>query len=398
MHNYSRSHLSDSALDRNVAIHLASKQQATAELIADLAEIDARRRYAALGYPSMMAYCTGHLNLSEDSAAKHIHVSRVAQRVPAIFPALARGRLHLSAVEMLASRLQPDNAEELLAAATHKTKTEILKLLAERFPRPDVPTSIEPLPAVSIRPSLMSEPAEHAPGHVGVPARSNVTPLAPQRYLVTFTIGQQDQALLDEAQDLLSHLAQGCGAAEVFLRALRELLPRLRNRRYAATSRARRPTPRAAENPRCIPASVQRAVWERDGGRCSFVGEKGRRCESRRHLQFDHVLEVARGGQSTMDNLRLRCRAHNRFTAEQTFGREFMNAKIEQSRDAAEARKRAEEVVPWLQALGIRADHARQAAERCASMADATLEQRVKAALSTFAPRDVALRQASPAL
>jgi HNH endonuclease len=125
------------------------------------------------------------------------------------------------------------------------------------------------------------------------------------------------------------------------------------------------------------------------------VAENGHRCEERKGLEFDHIEPVARGGKSTIDNLRLRCRAHNQLSAEQTYGREFMDAKIEESRRAA-AINRAEEVVPWLQALGIRADHARQAAERC-DAPDASLEERVKAALACFGPRDVMLGRAAPA-
>jgi hypothetical protein len=60
------------------------------------------------------------------------------------------------------------------------------------------------------------------------------------------------------------------------------------------------------------------------------------------------------------------------------------------------AREKAEEVVPWLQALGIGADQAQRAAAQCDRPGD-TLEERVKAALRHFGPRDVALRQAAPA-
>jgi len=72
---------------------------------------------------------------------------------------------------------------------------------------------------------------------------------------------------------------------------------------------------------------VRRAVWERDGGQCTFVSESGRRCDARKPLEFDHVRELARGGESTVENLRLRCRAHNQYTAECTFGSEFMRHK-----------------------------------------------------------------------
>ena len=60
-----------------------------------------------------------------------------------------------------------------------------------------------------------------------------------------------------------------------------------------------------------------------------------------------------------------------------------MMAKQEQAKREI-AKKKAEEVIPWLRAMGIRADRARWAAERCESIPDASLEERVKAALSCF--------------
>jgi len=112
-------------------------------------------------------------------------------------------------------------------------------------------------------------------------------------------------------------------------------------------------------------------------------------------LEFDHIEPVARGGKSTVTNLRLRCRAHNQYEAEQSYGEAFMQAKKEEAQQAAEARNRAEEVIPWLKALGIRTDHAREAAQR-SDRPDASLEDRVKAALACFGPRDVQLRRAVP--
>jgi 5-methylcytosine-specific restriction endonuclease McrA len=42
-------------------------------------------------------------------------------------------------------------------------------------------------------------------------------------------------------------------------------------------------------------------------------------------LELDHIVPVALGGRSTVDNLRLCCRAHNTLHAEQVFGREHMD-------------------------------------------------------------------------
>ena len=145
-----------------------------------------------------------------------------------------------------------------------------------------------------------------------------------------------------------------------------------------------------------MPALARRAVRTRDGDRCTFVAKDGQRCESRRFLEFDHVLPIARGGASTLENLRLRCRGHNQLAAEETYGAGFMKSKREEARQVA-AKRRAEEVIPWLRALGIRADHAREAAALCEAMPNASLEDRVKAALRTFGPRDVQLARATPA-
>jgi CRISPR/Cas system Type II protein with McrA/HNH and RuvC-like nuclease domain len=75
-------------------------------------------------------------------------------------------------------------------------------------------------------------------------------------------------------------------------------------------------------------------VQERDGGRCAFVSDAGKRCAETRFLEFDHIDPVARGGEATVENLRLVCSAHNRYAAERVFGAEFMSRKREEARRA----------------------------------------------------------------
>src|SRR5262249_42235523 len=88
-----------------------------------------------------------------------------------------------------------------------------------------------------------------------------------------------------------------------------------------------------------IPADVNRTVRERDQHQCTFVSETGRRCSARTFLELDHIEPVARGGKSTVENLRLRCRAHNQHEAESAFGTDFMSNKREQARQAAAVKR-----------------------------------------------------------
>src|SRR5512147_3026903 len=133
---YSLSHLADHVLLRDLARLLAQERSTTATLLAHLAEVDARKLYLPAAYPSMYLYCVGELGLSEDAAAKRIQAARAARDFPAIFAMVADGRLHLSAVVLLAPHLTGETAADLLAAAAHKSSADIRLLLAERFPQP----------------------------------------------------------------------------------------------------------------------------------------------------------------------------------------------------------------------------------------------------------------------
>src|SRR5438105_3198328 len=150
MDTYVLTHLSDPALLRGLADLTGQDRTTTASLLAHLAEVDARKLYLPAACPSMFDYCIHELGHSEDEAFKRIRAARAGREYPAIFVALAEGRLHLSAVVLLAPHLTPENASELLSASFGKTRFEIQRLLAERgFGSPqqnEPPSRITPLP------------------------------------------------------------------------------------------------------------------------------------------------------------------------------------------------------------------------------------------------------------
>jgi 5-methylcytosine-specific restriction endonuclease McrA len=159
-----------------------------------------------------------------------------------------------------------------------------------------------------------------------------MTPLSPQRFGFQFTGDHEIHEEYEKFRERMSHEIPSGEMALVFKAALKIANAQLEKRKFAATDRPGRS--RSSASPRCIPADVKRAVAERDQGKCAFVSESGKRCGSRSMLQYDHIEAVAHGGISTVDNVRLLCRAHNQYAAERTFGADFMDCKRGEARAA----------------------------------------------------------------
>ncbi len=69
--------------------------------------------------------------------------------------------------------------------------------------------------------------------------------------------------------------------------------------------------PASRQVSRSIPALVKHQVQLRDRGQCRHLLPGGTRCESRRFLQFHHVVHFESGGESTLGNLVLLCSSHH---------------------------------------------------------------------------------------
>jgi hypothetical protein len=317
--------LTDTDLLTGLRSSLAQERRSAAEVIAHLVLVERRHLFAAQGFDSMWAYCIQGLALSEPEAALRLEVSRVSSRFPVVLEMLGAGSLHMSGVRLLGPLLRADNVETLLQAASGRSKRAIEEMVAALQPKPDVPTSVRRLPApresVPARPiaPALSASLPVPPSAVPRPAPAVVAPLSPDRFRLQLTIDAETRIMLQEARDLLSHTLPRGDDLAVLKRALRTLLDDLSRNKYAATSRpvaAPRPT---APDSRHIPAQVRRAVHERDGGSCAFVGSGGRRCGSRRRIEFHHVVPYMAGGEATIENIELRCGLHNHYESQVFF-------------------------------------------------------------------------------
>jgi 5-methylcytosine-specific restriction endonuclease McrA len=305
----------------------------------------------------MLEFCMEEYGITEDEALKRIQTARAARDFPVLFVALDEGRICLTRIRMLAPHLTPENMTELLGAAQRHHRLSDFRQFLNRFTKPDLlmgsPASsahaqtAEPPTPLEIASGEVGAKEEvdqsHARGHVsGPPDRLDIAVEAPTgppsdpSDWVTLRV-KVPRARWEHLRNLLSHSVPSGDATKIFLRMLDATIEKEERRKFAACKKPRGPRPRVLRGHRTIPAHVRRAVVERDGGQCTFVSESGRRCSSRRLLEYDHITPVARGGNATIDGIRLRCRGHNQYEAEQAFGAEFMKKKREEARAGARA-------------------------------------------------------------
>jgi len=150
-----------------------------------------------------------------------------------------------------------------------------------------------------------------------------VEPLAPGRYKVQFTASAELHDKLERLRALMRPSVPDGDLAAIVEQAVTEKLQRLEARRFARTQAPRKTLSQSESSPttRQIPAAVKRAVYERDGGRCRYEDEQGRRCTARQGLEFHHRRPFGHGGDHSVGNVSLACKCHNRHLAEVDYGR-----------------------------------------------------------------------------
>jgi 5-methylcytosine-specific restriction endonuclease McrA len=351
--------LSDRELVSRLRKLVNQEKSLTIEILPHLAEVDRRQLYVGLGYSSLFEYCVSHLGYGESSAWRRVSAARAVGKAPEIYDLLKREKLTFSGVVLLSKALRPDNKRELLRRVLGKSQRQIEQIVAEYQPPRRIPDQARPtmvLTAASPAGAGASGDRTGAPSalaatpgkstNVPAPAKlgeislrcegkNNPIPDPPpavaveKMYEIRFA---GDDELMELMALMKAHLSgrypRGAGYLEMIKYAMRyvrdrEDLSRRAERRRQREKTRKRPVKATAQSPasRHIPAREKEKVWIRDKGRCPYIGPNGKRCASTHKLQFDHYpVPYARGGPSTVGNLRLLCARHNRYTAGKTFG------------------------------------------------------------------------------
>jgi hypothetical protein len=266
-------------------------------------------------------------------------------RFPIAADYLREGRVSLTAFLELGKILTDETHESILEHACGMTMEDAARFvlgLRQVDIAPREPPSSNDVSFTDENAEPMFEGAPHAPAApsdgaaYATPVPTIITgPKIRPRLHMDMT--DEFVADLRLATDLLSHKIRSGAVEEVIHEAIRRLNKEfLRKRR--GSGRGQKPKEGVAVG-REIPLAVKEAVWDRDQGRCAFVGENGRRCGSRKRVEFHHIVPYGKGGPPTVDNLALRCRRHNTYHAELDYGREYIERKIKEERERRQAMK-----------------------------------------------------------
>jgi 5-methylcytosine-specific restriction endonuclease McrA len=343
---------------------LGAERHAATELLLALADFDVRRGWEALGHASLFDFLRGELRLSRSGAFWRQSTARLLQRFPELIAPLRDGRLCVTTAAELAKVLTRQNLADVLPRYYGLSSREAAEVTAALLPREQPPLRmvVTGLPVVkpevatpqpiaisaevatrtqgSVQAPGLDAMADLAPARSTPPApspRAEVEPLTAELRRMHMTVDREFLALLDAARDGLSHAIPNATAEQVLRAGLEALLEkqarargqvkRPRNANRAAETAAevpmepvrhRRAGPRAA-----IPAEVRRAVWARDGGRCCWPIDGGGICGSTLRLELDHLVPWAKGGDDSVDNLRVTCARHNALAARREFGFDY---------------------------------------------------------------------------
>jgi len=361
--------LSDSQLIRRLNELVHKERETTLEVIRHIIEFDRRKLYLGVGHSSLFDYCTLQLGYSGSAAQRRIKTARCIREFPEIYAMLERNEIGLSGVCMLADILTPENKSELLKEARCKSKRQIEQIVARFRPGRDIIDKVKPVfvsalidhPAntrgsenrssentkaqdsCSVQGAFSrkySEKSTAAGGSRSSAVCSGIpqqTPILKKKFKLEFAVEPECMKKIEEAKELLSKkYPEGVPLGTLLEEALDAYLDRHSPRKKKQRREKREAKKESKKNEqqpgnhknnkrsRHIPQAVQDEVYAKDNGRCTYVGPDGVRCNSTWNLEIDHIIPYARGGDHSIENLRLLCAKHNQLAAEKTYGREYM--------------------------------------------------------------------------
>jgi len=239
---------------------VATETSTTAQIIALLEEVERRQLHLEQGYTSLFAFAVGYLKYSEPQAQRRISAMRIIRNEPELKAKVESGAIPLTTLNQAARFF---NQGDFTPA---EKKAVILEL-------------------------------------EGLSTREIQKKLHPGEQEYKFWADEELQEDLRRLRDLYPNEP---GLAGLIQKAAKLAI------QSHANQKPTRPMP-ARPDSRVPSPELRQRIIERDKS-CTYLHE-GKRCGSTFALEIDHIHPWTLGGQTLETNLRLLCRAHNRYVA-----------------------------------------------------------------------------------
>lgn len=261
-------HLTDKQLLIDTKFIANEDKKVTTKLLHHIKEVDQRKLYSELGYPSLFRYVVQELGYSEGAAGRRINAARLLKDIPEIELKIVNGDLTLSHISKAADKFKQEDIKD------KNFKREILKTIQN--------TSIRN--------------CEKTLAEIIVPEK---LPLIPENkyFFINVSVTQATYEKFEELRDLLAH--KRFNRDELLDYIFNIAIDRIKIKKFHLTN-VKETT---SKNPRYITAAVKKAVYLRD--------KVCQKCGTKYGLQYDHRKPYALGGKSTKENIRLLCRNCN---------------------------------------------------------------------------------------
>jgi hypothetical protein len=267
------------------------KQESTllVTILHNIKEIDRRRLFADFKQPSLLDLVMHELGYPRDQALRRIQAMRMLREIPQVELMIESGELNLTHVGIVQSLFSHQKREG--KALDLGEKITVLRKVAGQSTRE----------AQRIVFALADTPLKF---------KESIKMVGEDSFEVTFTAKAATIQNLEKLKGILAHTYPGI-TLDQLIHKLTELgLETFSSAKAANSVVSPRPDSKA---------QIKRQIWQRDKSLCT-------NCGSTFAVEEDHRWPKAKGGQYTLENMRLLCRSCNQRAAVRHFGADKMVA------------------------------------------------------------------------
>ncbi|MFZ4402918.1 MAG: HNH endonuclease [Pseudobdellovibrionaceae bacterium] len=290
--------LTDETLHSKLLELTSRERKLTTHILWHMAEVDRRKLYLQMAFPSFFEYLVKGLGYAPASAQRRIDASRLLAQLSQtesqqVAQKIEDGELNLSQISKLqgfsrqarketGKTVSPEQKSQILQRIENQSLFTTEKVIAQ---------------ALDVKPQQ--------------PTRTHIQQDDSVRVELTFTA--EEMTWIQQAQDLLSN-ATGGGLKETLAHLAKTLVSKEQQARSKAVNSATSQPPYFNPSKSGAASSkARRQVFQRDQC-CQYKDPKtGVQCGSRKFLSVDHIQPQFAHGNNDPQNLRIYCRSHNTY-------------------------------------------------------------------------------------